>query len=382
MDSLAHDFASGTFGVSEPPCLSIYLPTHRHHPDNQQDPIRFRNLLKTLEESLRQKYGTRDVRPLLKPFQELAENSTFWNHTLDGLAVLGAAGLFRVYQLQRPVPELAVAADSFHIKPLIRILQSADRYQVLGLNRQQIQLFEGNRDALDPVELKPGVPKTIEDALGTELKEPHVEVWTHGSEGGTGGVRHGSGSIADTAGIQTERFFRAVGREVLAHHSRPSGLPLVLAALPENRALFQKLSQNPFLIADGIDNDPESLSVETLRERAWKVIEPYYLARLTALIDMFGAARSKYLGTADLAETARNAVAGRVATLLIDADRRVPGRVDAETGAIEFDDLANPDVDDLIDDLGELVLRHGGQVVVVPSDRMPTQTGIAAIDRY
>lgn len=382
MDSLAHDFASGAFGVSEPPCLSVYLPTHRHHPDNQQDPIRFRNLLKTLEESLRQKYATRDVQPLLKPFQALAENSAFWNHTLDGLAVLGAGDVFRIYKLQRPVPELAVAADSFHIKPLIRILQSADRYQVLSLNRQEIQLFEGNRDALDPVDLSPEVPKTVDDALGTELKEPHIEVWTHGSDASSAGVRHGSGSRADTADIRTEQFFRAVGRAILTHHSRPSGLPLVLAALPENRALFQKLSQNPFLIADGIDNDPESLSAEALRDRAWKVIEPYYLGRLTALIEMFGAARSQYLGSADLAETARNAVAGRVATLLIDADRRVPGRIDAETGAIEFDDLADPEVDDLLDDLGELVLRRGGQVVIVPSGRMPTQTGIAAIARY
>ena len=30
-------------GRAEPPCLSLYQPTHRHHPDNLQDPIRFRN---------------------------------------------------------------------------------------------------------------------------------------------------------------------------------------------------------------------------------------------------------------------------------------------------------------------------------------------------
>jgi len=41
--------------------------------------------------------------------------------------------MFRVYRLQRPVPELAIVADSFHTKPLLRILQSADRYQVLAL---------------------------------------------------------------------------------------------------------------------------------------------------------------------------------------------------------------------------------------------------------
>jgi hypothetical protein len=77
---------------------------------------------------------------------ELADRHEFWNCTLDGLAVLRDRNLFRVYKLQRPVAELAVVADSFHTKPLLRILQSADRYQVLAVNRHEIKLYEGNRD--------------------------------------------------------------------------------------------------------------------------------------------------------------------------------------------------------------------------------------------
>jgi len=68
---------------------------------------------------------------------------------------------------------------------------------------------------------------------------------------------------------------------------------------------------------------------------------------------------------------------------MIDADRQIPGRIDPATGRIEFDDLAQrPEVDDLLDDLGELVLKMGGQVVVVPAQRMPTQTGAAATYRF
>jgi hypothetical protein len=75
-------------------------------------------------------------------------------------------------------------------------------------------------------------------------------------------------------------------------------------------------------------------------------------------------------------------VAGRVATLLIEADREVPGRIDAATGDIEFEDLPYPEVDDVLDDLGALALKMGGRVVIVPTERMPTETGIAAIYRY
>jgi len=79
---------------------------------------------------------------------------------------------------------------------------------------------------------------------------------------------------------------------------------------------------------------------------------------------------------------AEAAAAGRIATLLIEADRQIPGRVDGATGQVEFKDLSHSEVADLLDDLGELVLKTGGRVVVVPAERMPTTTGAAATCRY
>ena len=356
-------------GSREGPCLSLYQPTHRSHPQKQQDLIRFRNLVKVLEESLRTKYPDRDAAALLAPFNALAADERFWNHALDALAVLGAPGLFRVYRLQRPVDELAVVADSFHVKPLLRILQSADRYHVLGLSRQEVKLFEGNRDALGEIELDPAVPRTISDALERERKEPHVSVWTYhagaaGPQAGAG-VQHGQGGEkADEVERDTEKFFRAVDRAVLERHSRPSGLPLLLAALPEHHGHFRRLSRNPFLLAEGIDVHPDTLSPDELRERAWRVLEPHYLARLAGLVEMYGVARSRELGTDDLEDAAAGAAGGRVATLLLEAER------------------SNPEIDDRLDDVGELALKNGGQVVIVPAARMPTRTGIAAIYRY
>jgi Bacterial archaeo-eukaryotic release factor family 3 len=382
MHSLINDYQAGLLSPHEPPCLSLYQPTHRAYPENQQDPIRFKNLLKSLEQSLRQKYTTREVKPLLQSFQDLSENQEFWNRTLDGLAVFGAPGLFRVYRLPRVVPELTVVADSFHIKPLIRIIQSADRYQVLGLNRCEVKLFEGNRDALNEIEPAPGVPRTITDALGEELTEPHLTVASYGTGAAGPAMRHGHGAKKDEVDQDAERFFRAVDRAVLEHHSRPSGLPLILAALPEHHSLFRQVSQNPFLLSEGIDIYPDAMTGEALRERAWRALEPQYLARLASLVEEFGRAKSKGLGSEEAALVAQAAAAGRVATVLIEAERHVAGRIDQVSGRVEFGDLAHPEVDDLLDDIGELVLQKGGQVVVVPAERMPAQTGIAAIYRF
>ena len=89
---------------------------------------------------------------------------------------------------------------------------------------------------------------------------------------------------------------------------------------------FHQVSHNPFLLVEGIDIHPDALPIE--------------------------------------------------------ANRQLPGRIDAVTGDVEFDDLAPLEIDDALDDLGALALKMRGEVVVVPTERMPSETGIAAIYRY
>lgn len=388
MRQITIDQIAGLLDGHEPPCVSLYQKTHRHHPDNRQDPIRYRNLLRDMETSLGQKYPSREVKPLLEKFQALARDENFWNHRTDGLAILATPSTFQLFELQRPVPELLVVADSFHLKPLLRIVQSADRYQILCLGRQDAKLYEGNRDALDPVELTE-VPSTITEALGDELTEPHQTVASYGDGShspaaphGSPAMFHGHGSKPDEVGIDKIRFFRAIDRAILEHHSRKSGLPLMLAALKEYHTPFRELSHNPHLLTDGITTNPDALSLDELRTEAWSKMEPVYLKRLADLIDEYQGARSRNLATDDLAEAATAATTGRVGTLLVEAARQIPGRIDTDTGKIEFRDLADPDTDDVLDDLAEMTLRMKGRVVIVPAERMPTKTGLAATYRF
>lgn len=381
MNTLAHDYPQTLLAGREAPCLSLYQPTHRHFPDREQDPIRFRNLVKALEQSLQRRYSDREIAPLLAPFHALAADTGFWNTTFDGLAVLGASGFFRVYRLQRAVAELAIVADTFHTKPLMRIVQSADRYQILALDRQEAWLLEGNRDGLDEVPLASGVPGSIDEAFDRDIERQRA-TRVYGRSGSRSSVRQGTDVRQDTIDTDTEAFFRAVDGAVLEHHSLPSGLPLLLAALPEHQARFRALSRNSQLLADGIEFNPGALSIEQLRESAWQLVQPRYLERLAGHVATFGAAEAGGRGSGQLGDVARAAVAGRVATVLLEADRQIPGSLDTVGGSIVPSVLENPAVDDLLDDIGEQVLKNGGEVVLVPAERMPTKTGVAAIYRF
>jgi hypothetical protein len=383
MRQVTTDHLAALLADHEPPCISLYQPTHRFHPDNQQDPIRYRNLLREMESSLRQKYPTREVRTLLEKFQALARDDHFWNHRTDGLAILSSPDKFQVFELQRTVPELLVVADSFHTKPLLRALQSADRYQILALNRHEAKLYEGNRYALDPVELT-NVPSTITEALGEELTEQHLSVGSYGAGAGGGAAPsvHAHGDKKDEVDNDRDRFFRAIDRAILEHHSRPSGLPLMLATLTEYHAPFREVSHNPFLMAEGIQMNPAALSLDQLRAEAWRKVEPLYLERLAKLVDSYQVARSRQLGSDDLAQVAEAVTAGRVGTLLVEDERQIPGKIDRATGQVQPAELADPEVGDVLDELAELVLRMKGEVVVVPGERMPSSTGVAATYRF
>ncbi len=383
MNSITHDSLASLSVNHSVPCLSLYQPTHRHHPGNQEDPIRFRNLVKQLDQSLQKRFTTAEIRALLEPFEALSRDHEFWNHSMDGMAVFGAPGFFQVFGLQRTTRELAVVADSFHTKPLLSFLQSTDRFQVLALNLHEIKLFEGNRDALDEIALAPGIPRTLTEALGEELTEPHQTVASYGGAGGGSvAMRHGHGDKKDEMDKDADRFFRMVDRAIFQSHSQPSGLPLILAALPDHQGHFRKHSQNTFLLDEGIIVHPDALPMTEFRERAWHIFQPQYQAGLAELANEFAVAKSKGLGQDEVKKVAEAAAGGRIAILLLEANRQISGRINGATGEVELRDLSDPDVDDLFDDLGELVVKSGGRVVVIPADRMPTKTGVAATCRF
>ena len=383
MKLLTNDMMPELLNVNEGTCISLYMPTHRTHPDNLVDLILFKNLINDLEQSLLQQYTASEAAVLLEPFVALENNREFWNHTLDGLAVLSTNGMFKTIGLPVSTEKLTVVADSFHTKPLRKYLQSVERYNVLGLSLHDYHIYEGNRHSLTELELPPDTPKNIKEALGDELTEKYLNFAAHAGTGHDAGyMYHGHGGKSDEVDIDAERFFRFVAKTINDHYSSHSDLPLILAALPEHHNLFHKVSDIPSLLPDGIDVNPKSIETDELMERAWKVAEPYYNDIIDKACDLYQQEKANGKGSDIISEVAAAAAAGRVDTLIIEADRQIPGKITSDTGNIEKGDLDHPEMDDLLDDIGELVTKMGGKVMVIPQDKMPTQTGIASVFRY
>ncbi len=384
MEPVIDETVATLLGATKGPCISIYMPTHRHFPDAGKDAIRYKNVLKQVRDELGGKGVNGDAKRLLADLAELEGDRQFWNHQLDTLAVFKSPEVHIVKPLHRPTAEpLIEVANSFHVKPLIRLLQTSGRYQLLGISQKSVRVYEGDRDQLAELPLHPDVPRSLTDAAGEEIAAGEQSFSKHGGiQNQTMVNSHHDKS--DDRDIDLEKFFLAVDGAVIEHFSRLSKLPLILAADVDYHHRFRKHSRNPWLHEKGIEIDPTSahVSIDDLRRRAAEIIKQDYDRETRTLVDDFETAKAQQQATDDLRLIGMHAIASGIKTLIVDGDQQRGGRVDPETGDILFEDRSDPHVGDVLDDLAEMTLRRGGRVRVLPSDLMPSQTGAAAVLRY
>lgn len=360
------------------PCASLYLDTHRTQPQRRDDPTRYRNLVRELRDSLSSAYSPAMIAEFIAPFEHLERNEEFWNSRTEGIIVFRSPDLFLRFHVDRPVGDLAIVAESFHVKPLLKLLQTNERYHVLTLTRDTAHLYLGDRDGIEEVDLGPDAPMTMEKALGIELTERH---FTRSNSGGTE-RSVGHTTTSDEVELDTEKFLRVVDRTVIERATRLDGLPIILCGVTELVGEFRRITRNTHILADAIVVHPHSIDRREMTKRAWSIMEPLAKQRSLNLIELYRNAATRWNGVDDIVQVAHAAVEGRIGTLLVEEQREVPGKINAVTGDIAFDDLHQPDIDDVLDDLAVMVMRMKGTVHVLPAQAMPTATGVAAILRY
>jgi hypothetical protein len=272
---------STLLALPERPNLSVYMPTHRTFPERNQDPIRFKNLIKRLEGAVQQQYPQIAQEALLGRFKALVDDHDFWNACPNGIAVFGGLEHFMVVGLQQSVQEVAIVNRHPYLKPLLRLGPMADRYQVLCLSRNSVWMYEGSGQVLQDIQLPEAVPTTQDEALGDQLTPRDQQGHPDGFSGG---------GEQNEINLDRERFFRIVDRKVTELCSRVSGLPLILVALPENQAVFRSLSHNPLLLACGIDQDPATLTPGTLRSLCGESMRIRHDEKLNQAFDRYGVA--------------------------------------------------------------------------------------------
>ncbi len=369
-------------------CISLFLPTSRAGAGTQQAPIRLKNLLRKAEERLTQN-GAReaDARELLEPARKLLDDSPFWSHQSDGLAIYSAPGIFYHYQLPYQIKEHCVVGNRFYIKPLLPVLSGDGRFYVLALSQNGVRLLQGTRYTVAEVTLE-DAPHNLAEAIGPVERERQLQYHTRSSgQGGRGAaIFHGQSEPTALVKQDLTQFFRQVDRELceLLGNERA---PVVLAGVDYLHPLYRQISKYARVLDQGIIGNPDDLNPKELHARAWAIVEPIFLKAQRDAADAYRERAGSNRASNRIEQIAPAAYQGRVDRLFVATDAEQWGAFDPDRAQITLSEQPGEQDIDLHDFACIYTLLHGGTVFAVDRDHLPdqaaqTQTAIAAIFRH
>ncbi|MDT8323074.1 MAG: hypothetical protein RRA94_03100 [Bacteroidota bacterium] len=366
----------------EEPCVSLYMPTHRSWAEAQQDPIRFRNLLKKAESEIATLYPDDDVAmELVEQARGLEDDNDFWRHQSDGLALFFSPDYFDTYRVALPFAEEVVVGQRFHVKPLLPVFTGDGRFYILAVSQNKVRLLTGSRTSVEEIHPE-GLPENLADALGHEYSSRHLQYHT-GAAGGAGqrnAVFHGQESDGYGKDMILRYFHqidsglrRALGQEQA---------PLVLASVDYLMAIYEEANSYPHLLEAGIKGNPDDIKPKELHARAWEIVAPWYQQKREKAVQRFQALSGTEKVSDDITQVLPDAYFGRVDTLFVAEGEHVPGVFSPRNGEVLRTETASKDSEDLLNAAAVHALLNGGLVFALPKKELPSGSECAAIYRY
>ena len=364
------------------PCVSIYMPTHRAGEQIRQDPIRLKNLVREAQERLVDMgLPSIEIQALLDPINKLFKRAFFWRHQSDGLALFSAAGLFRCYRVPLSFEELVVVTHRFHIKPLLALLASDGRFYVLALSQNSVRMLECTRHTATEVILK-NMPKSLADILRSDY-ERNLQLHTASPvrKGERSAIFHGHGHSIDDIKMNLLKFFCRIDSG-LNELLRNEQVPLILAGVDYLLPIYAKANTYKHLMSDGIKGNPEELSNDELRDRAWAIAEPHFIKTRTQAAARYQELSGTDKVTNNLIEIVPASYHGRIDLLFVAVGIQAWGAFDLENSRASLHQEMQPGDQDLLDFSAIYTLLNSGAVFAVAPEAVPDSATIAAVFRY
>lgn len=365
MKTMTVNEAAKLVKVKSAPSISLYLATDVADKDSATKlRLNLHRLYKTAEALIVRTYDFKTRERLLQPLKT-ALSMVGLRRGKGGIGIYHSEEFTGIVRLPTAISDLAVAADSFHIKPVLRCIQSRRNYYLLALRKKHADLFLVTADGTKQVERI-----TLSQPQDRQLPaDRSSRYW-----------------LVDGIKIRRQKDLRENMEQLnrqLESNWHGERFPLVLAGAHHLQQLFREECSYMNLLERGIAGNVDELDADALTSLSLKTMEYYFEELDNRSVVAFRRAEASGLATTNLEEIAKAAARGQIQSLLVAEDRQVWGHLDRETGSIKvLDQPGHITADDLLDDLAELSLNKGGAVTVLPTIRMPRNLLIAAVLRW
>jgi hypothetical protein len=342
------------------PRVSIFMPMTGDHGSSRPNVTRFERLLIEAEGKLREwGIGAGRAQYVLTPARLLLGDLKLWQGS-GGLAVFCAFDELHHFRVPLALHETVMVSDRYVTRPLLPLLSLSGGFLVLALSRHGARLFEcdaveGHQvvSGLLPAEVSERAPDAA--APATADREQRREALLHAYR------------RMDDA-LQT--LFPAAAE------------PLVLAGASSRVKLYRSGSRYPHLVPSAVIGNPDHLSLETLRSRAWEVVRPHLARAAEHAAARYLELAARRLASNDLERVVEAAHRGRVEALLLDPQAAAAWGSFTSAGARAGRRSGQGALEDLLESAAAFTLLNGGEVFALESPAIPGGGPIAALFRY
>ena len=345
--------------ISEDPCVTILINTHRTFPENKQDSIALKNALTEAEKRLLEHYEKRAVINIIQKLHELVE-SVDHNFNLESLALFASPETAEMLRLPIRVEPRVHIGQNFALRDVIRAVNRSTEYYILTLSQQMARLM-----------------MAFNDSLEIEYREQHVFPIKNNT-------LYTTDKMAKSAGADdtlTTEFFNRVDKHLVEQYKQYP-LPVIIATEERNQQQYMEVADRKDIIIGFIHRNRDEEKPHEIIRDAWPVVDAWLAQQRLQTLGQLEHAQSQQKALSDLNDIFHAANEGRAELLLVERDYIQPARI--VDGNLVFADDPNEEgvYDDIVDEIVDKVIDMGGRVVYLPEGTLEQYQKCALIVRY
>ena len=366
-------------------CISIYIPTHRAGFEtlNGQDSLNLKNQLKETRSKLANDgLNSREIETLINPVLDIVNDSDFWRHQSDGLAIFVSDHFVRKYTIPIKFEMINYLSSEFYIKPLLPLFNDDGLFYLLTLKKDGVRFFEGNKYGISEIDIDDSVPARLEDTVGYDYEEKQLQFRSQ-MGASRPGTFHGHGESEAKDKNELLLFFREIDRGIMSKLHDFQEPPLVLCCIDYYFPIYRESNTHKNLFPQHVSCNPANFDMRTLHNNAWEILQPYFSQRLHRKKERFLISHDKGKASSNIREIIPAAIHGKVDTLFLEKRSEVYGIYDSTTGGISIYEDHHPPVVSLTNLAAKKVFEQNGTVYLLDQEEMPDPSSdINALFRY
>ncbi|MBN1182839.1 MAG: hypothetical protein JXB49_11165 [Bacteroidales bacterium] len=343
------------------PCVTISLNTHRTHPDNSQDDILLKKLLKESEDRVISEYGKRGTLKLLEKIQTVADKIDR-NYNSDSLHLFLSERTHEVIRLPWPTQDNKVhISERFAVRPLIKAYNRSQEYLIMLLSQSGVSLYEA-----------------INDSILSEVNNDDFP-FTENTHYETESVRLSDSKHMDNL---IREFLNKVDKALVKVQGE-TGVTCIVVCTEDNYSRLLQVADKPDVYMGYANIDYNNTKPHQIALQSYKIVREMQKKQRIEAIGELKEAIAQGKGLSDLHEIYQAAIDGRGDLLIVHENFAQAVIMRNER---TFDLASKPSQPDAIDDITSViaweVLSKKGRVVFAAQETLKELGEIALKTRY